>query len=73
VNFYNKYGFTGFGIICQTVTLMLPGKNPMLYYICQGKMPVQLLHENFKGNPTVTLIALVPMLQNFFLHHWQQG
>ena len=42
--------------------MALPGKNPMLYYLCVGKMPASLIKENFKGNPSVNLLALVTFL-----------
>ena len=51
--------FLGFGFLCQVTTHLLPGKNPMLYYFCLGKMPKNLLDENFKGNPSVNLMALI--------------
>ena len=42
--------------------MALPGKNPMLYYLCVGKMPASLIKEHFKGNPSVNLLALVTFL-----------
>jgi hypothetical protein len=40
----------GFSFITQLVFTMLPGKNPMNFYLCTGEFPNQLLNEPFKQN-----------------------
>ena len=39
-----------FGIMAHIVFALLPGKNPNYFYICLGRMPINLMNQPFKIN-----------------------
>ncbi len=44
--------FLGYAAICQIITLISPGKQPMFHYICLGKMSRNLLGVEVKNITT---------------------
>lgn len=52
----------GFGIISQGATLMLPGKDHLMVYSCQGKMPKNIEGEPYKANVAFNVVALLSVL-----------
>ncbi len=59
---YSEIFFSGFSIICQMVFLFFPGKNPMMFYFCHGKMPAIYLDEKFKANHAFNFFALITLI-----------
>ena len=64
----------GFTVICQTVTLIYPARDPMMFYFCLGKMEKRFLGEKFKGNWSFNFVALIsitlklPLTARLWLH-----
>ena len=49
---------TGFATICQAIAFFYPGRNQMMFYVCCGEMPANLLNEKVKVNRAFTLVLL---------------
>ena len=68
----------GFCIICQATTLFFHGKEPMMFYVCLGKMPKEVIELSFKKNSTFTFAILVSVvchiyiLPQFALRHFKE-
>jgi hypothetical protein len=58
----------GFALICQTTTLIYPGKEPITFYFCTGKMPKVLVGEKVKNNASFTFIFLVSGICHAYIH-----
>ena len=54
--------FLGFVILCQATTLTFPGKEPMMFYFCQGKMPKSLIGVKPKSNASFNFTILIAMI-----------
>ena len=66
---------SGFATICQVTTLVYPGKDPMMFYFCLGKMPKSLIGVKPKSNLSfnvTTLLTLVCHLVTFIhIKYWK--
>ena len=49
----------GFGLICQTTYLISPGKMPMTFYFCVGKMHKSLTDVKVKNNSSFNFLVIV--------------
>ena len=58
---------SGFCMICQAITIWFPGKNPMMYYFCLGKMPKNLIQETFKKNSSFDFIVIYSIVNHAFI------
>jgi hypothetical protein len=58
----------GFALICQTTTLIFPGKMPMTFYLCVGKMPKSLIGVKVKKNASFNFISLLAIICYTFIH-----
>ena len=58
----------GLSIICQTTTLIYPGKEPMLVYICIGKMPKSLIDEKVKNNVSFNVLVVLTLIIRTFIN-----
>ena len=54
--------FIGFCIICQATTLFFRGKEPMMFYVCLGKIPKEVIELPFKKNSSFTFVLLVSVI-----------
>ena len=54
-------------MICQAITIWFPGKNPMMYYFCLGKMPKNLIQETFKKNSSFDFIVIYSIVNHAFI------
>ena len=67
--------YLGFATICQVTTLVYPGKDPMMFYFCMGKMPKSLIGVKTKSNLSFnvsTLLTLVCHLVTFIhIKYWK--
>ena len=58
----------GFGLICQTTYLIFPGKLPMSFYFCSGKMHKSLTDIKVKNNPSFNFLVIVTLLVHTYIH-----
>ena len=58
----------GCSIICQASLLLLPGREPMTFYLCAGKMPRKFLAEKVKNNAMFNMLALVTLVTHIIIH-----
>jgi len=58
----------GFALICQTTTLIFPGKEPITFYFCTGKMPKVLVGEKVKNNASFNFVFLVSGICHAYIH-----
>ena len=56
----------GLCTICQSILIGFPGKNPMMFYFCVGKMPKSLIEETVKRNWSFDFILLCTIVSHFF-------
>ena len=61
----------GYAFISQLVFTMLPGKNPMNFYLCTGEFPNQLLHEPFKQNGSHVVSGIMSFLIYFYVNFFE--
>jgi hypothetical protein len=59
--------FIGFCIICQATTLFFQGKEPMMFYVCLGKMPKEVIELPFKKNSSFTFLILVSVICHIYI------
>jgi hypothetical protein len=59
---------TGFALICQTTTLIYPGKESITFYFCTGKMPKGLVDEKVKNNASFNFTFLVSVICHAYIH-----
>ena len=52
----------GFGIISQGATLMLPDKDHLMVYSCQGKMPKNIEGKPYKANVAFNVVVLFSVM-----------
>ena len=52
----------GFGIISQGAALMHPGKDHLMVFSCQGKMPKSMDGKPYKVNMAFNVVALFSVL-----------
>ena len=52
----------GFGIISQGATLMLPDKDHLMVFSCQGKMPKSMEGKPYKVNMAFNVVALFSVM-----------
>jgi len=58
----------GFALICQTTTLIFPGKEPMTFYLCVGKIPKSLIDMKVKNNASFNFVSLIALICYIFVH-----
>ena len=58
----------GCSMICQATLLFYPGREPMTFYFCVGKMPRALVDTNVKNNALFNILALVTLASLIFVH-----
>ena len=60
----------GFSLICQLTTLILPGKEPMMFYFCVGNMSETLIGIKPKPNLAFNVTVLITMVTHLisFIH-----
>ena len=64
----------GFGLICQTTYLISPGKMPMTFYFCVGKMHKSLTDVKVKNNSSFNFLVIMTIICHthinikFFFH-----
>lgn len=58
----------GFGFICQLSYLIIPGKMPMSFYFCVGKMPKSLAGAKVKNNVSFNFMALMTIISHTYFH-----
>jgi hypothetical protein len=59
--------FIGFCIICQATTLFFRGKEPMMFYVCLGKIPKEVIELPFKKNSSFTFVILVSVVCHIYI------
>ena len=52
----------GFGIISQGATLMHPGKDHLMVFVCQGGMPKSMEGKPYKVNMAFNVVALFSVM-----------
>ena len=57
----------GFAIICQMATVIYPGKEPMMCYVCLGKLPKKYIGVKSKSNPSFNFLALFSIVCHVFV------
>jgi len=68
----------GFAVICQTTVLIFPGKEPMMFYFCLGKMPKSLVNVKVKNNTGFNVLVLLTLFCHtyinvrFMIHKYKQ-
>jgi len=58
--------FLGYAAICQIITLIYPGKQPMFHYICLGKMERNLVGVEVKRITTINNTLYVTVILHLF-------
>ena len=58
----NFKGISGFGVLSQGATLLLPDKDHLMVYSCQGRMPRQLVDKPYKVNVAFNSVVLFSVL-----------
>ena len=61
-NILTNAWITSFWIITQTIYILIPGKNPINYYMCIGKYPNEYQYQPVKVNHAVLLVGLFSIL-----------
>ena len=68
----------GLAVICQTTLLIYPGKEPMMFYFCIGKMPHSLTDVKVKNNTVFNILVLLTICCHayinvkFVIHYYKQ-
>ena len=62
--------YLGYVLICQMTTLIYPGKEPMMFYFCVGKMSESLIGVKPKNNQSFNITILITMVTHLisFIH-----
>jgi hypothetical protein len=63
----NYFQLSGFGIICQVATVIFPGKEPMMFYVCLGRIPKKYIGIKSKSNLSFNCLALFSIVSNVFI------
>ena len=58
----------GFGLICQCTYLIFPGKQPMSFYFCLGKMHKSLIDVKVKNNASFNFLVIMTIICHTFIH-----